>query len=633
MIFLHPEFIYYMLPVLIVLFVLLIMQKEVLEQHFSDDVMSRLRVNANSLTLKARNALFFLAGVLIILALAQPVLEGGKVKVKSTSADILIALDISDSMLAQDVYPNRLESAKKKALELIDRATKDRVGVIAFAKNSYLVSPISFDSKTVSFLLSKLDTSSITQKGTSFLTMLETVAKTNTNTDKKYLLVLSDGGDETDFSAEIAFAKEKGITVFILGMGTEAGAPIKKRDGSFIKHNDKIIISALNESISEFAIKTGGVYIQNTTSLKDIEAMLSEIIKNSEHKELKSQEIQRYVPLFYYPIILAMLLLLVAFSSIGKRVKHKMPASAFILFALIFSTSPSVAGMFDFLKLEDAKRLDNAQELYDAKDYNSSAQIYEKYAQKNNNGEAYYNAGNAYYKGKQYLKALSAYSFARIENKDLEASRLANMGNALVQLGTINSLERAVKHYEASLKIREDKLIRETLEAVKKILEENKDKSKEEEKPDKDKEAKEQKTDEKGDDADEANDTNNKNKNKDPKNNDSSKSNKSAEEQNPDNKKESDDGKPSDDEKDGDEDPSESNDAGDAKEQTKELKDKSKKEVEKKNSGAESGTELQEMSDSEEAKWLKKLNSKQNTYLYRLNEQEDKKKDKNEKPW
>jgi len=623
MIFLHPEFIYYMLPVLVLLFTLLIMQKESIEHYFSDDVMDKLRVNSNSLTLKARNALFFLTGVLMILALAEPVLEGGKVKVKSTSADILIALDISDSMLAGDVYPNRLESAKKKALELLDRSTKDRVGVIAFAKNSYLVSPISFDSKTVAFLLSKLDTSSITQKGTNFLTMLGTVAKTNTNTDKKYLLILSDGGDETDFSAEIAFAKEKGITVYVLGMGTVTGAPIKKKDGSFIKYNDKIIISTLNESISAFATETGGVYIQNTTSSKDIEAMLDEIIKHSEHKELKSQEIQRYIPLFYYPIILAMLILLVAFSSIGKRVKHSMPASAFILFALMLSSSPSVADMFDFRKLDEAKAS------YNAKDYNSSAQTYEKYAQKNNNGQAYYNAGNAYYKDKEYAKALSAYSFARVEDKDLKASKLSNMGNALTRLGTKNTLERAIKHYEASLKIKEDKLTRENLEAVKKALEEDKDKSKEEEQADKDKEAKEQKTDEKGDDADEANDTNNKSKNEDSKNNDSSKSNKSDEETNPDNKKKSDDSKG----EDGDEDSGDNNDAGDAKEQTKELKDKTKEEVQKKNSGDKSASELQGMSDSEEAKWLKKLNSKQNTYLYRLNEPQDEKKEENEKPW
>jgi len=627
MTFLHPEFIYYMLPVLVVLFVLLIMQQESLEHYFSDSVMDRLRVNSNSLTLKARNGLFFLVGVLLILALANPVLENGKVKVKSTSADIIIALDISDSMLAGDVYPNRLESAKKKALELINRATKERVGVIAFAKNSYLVSPISFDSKTVSFLLSKLDTSSITQQGTNILTMLETVAKTNANRDKKYLLILSDGGDETDFSAEIAYAKENGITVFVLGMGTEAGAPIKKRDGSFIKYNDKIIISKLNESISEFAIKTGGVYIQNTTSSKDIEAMLDEIVKNSEHKELKSQEIKRYVALFYYPIIVAMLILLIAFSSIGKRVKHSMPASVFILFALLLSSSPSVADMFDFKKLDDAKKL------YDAKEYNSSAQIYEKYAQKNDNAEAYYNAGNAYYKEKQYTKALSAYSFARVEDKELKASKLSNMGNALTRLGTKNTLERAIKHYEASLKIKEDKLTRENLEAVKKALEENKDKSKKDEKADKDKESKEQKTDEKGDDSDEANDQNNKNKNKDSKNNDSSKSNKSDEEKNPDNKNKSDDSKTKDEGKNSDENPNDNNDAGDAKQQTKELKDENREEVDKKEGGAASDSKLQEMSDSEETKWLNKLNSKQNTYLYRLNEQKIENREKNEKPW
>ena len=622
MIFLHPEFIYYMLPILVVLFILLIMQKESHEHYFSQDVMDKLRVNANTLTLKARNALFFLVGILLILALAQPVLEEGKVKVKSTSADILIALDISDSMLAEDVYPSRLESAKKKALELIDSATKERVGVIAFAKNSYLVSPISFDSKTVSFLLSKLDTSSITQKGTNILTMLETVAKTNTNRDKKYLLVLSDGGDETDFSSEIAYAKEKGITVFVLGMGTEAGAPIKK-DGSFIKYADEIITSKLNESISELAIKTGGVYIQNTTSSKDIEAMLGEIIKNSEHKELNSKEIQRYVPLFYYPIILAMIILLIAFSSIGKRARHSMPASAFLLFALILSSSPSVADIFDF------KKLDSAKKSYEAKDYNSSAQVYEKYAKKTNNGEAYYNAGNAYYKNKEYLKAISAYSFARVEDKELNANKLANMGNALAQLGTKNSLERAIKHYEASLKIREDKLTRENLETVKKVLEENKDKSDKDEKADK--ESKEQKTDEKGDDADEANNQS-KNKNKDSKKSDSSKSNKSDEEANS-NKNKSKDGKPKKEDEKSDEGADDDGAAVDAKKQAQELKDKSKGEVEKKGSEAKSASKLQEMSDSEEAKWLKKLDTTQNTYLYRLNEKQIENKEKNEKPW
>jgi len=377
MTFLHTEFLYFMLPPLLLFYIFLLMRKESHEHYFSKEIMDKLKVNSNALTLKRRNSLLFLVGVLIAVAAAEPVLEDGTVRVRATGADIIIALDISDSMLAKDVYPSRLELAKKKALELIDGATKYRVGVIAFAKNSYLVSPVSLDTKTVSFLLSKLDTSSITQKGTDILTMLKTVTKTNTSTDKKYLLILSDGGDERDFSREIDYANKKGIMVFVLGMGTELGTSIKKKDGSLISYNGKVIISRLNESISQLATETGGVYIQNTTSSEDIKTMFSEIISNSEHKELKSQEIQRYVALFYYPLILATAVFLIAFSSVGRRVKHNSLASAFILFALLLISSPSVADIFDFRELADAKKS------YDSKEYNSSAKIYEEYAKKN----------------------------------------------------------------------------------------------------------------------------------------------------------------------------------------------------------------------------------------------------------
>lgn len=594
--------------------------------------MDKLKVNDNALTLKQRNTLFFLVEVLFIIALAQPVLKNGKVKVHSTSADILIAIDISDSMLAEDVYPNRLELAKIKALKLIQKATNDRIGVVAFAENSYLVSPISFDAKTVAFLVSKLDTQSITQKGTDILTMLETIAKANTNTKKKYVLLLSDGGDASDFSAEIAFAKEKGIVVFVLGMGTEDGMALKNQNGSFIKDGDIIVVSKLNDAVSELAIQTGGVYIQNTTSSRDIEAMLKKIIENSEHKELKSQEVERYVALFYYPIILAMLILLIAFSSIVKRVKTNTSASMFVLCALVLSSSPSFADFFDFKNLHDA------QKSYNAKDYNSSSEVYIRYAKKTDNGSAYYNAGNAYYKEKRYLKALSAYSFARVKSKDLRASKLANMGNTLTRLATKNTLEKAVKHYEASLKIKEDKFIRENLEAVKKALESVKKKKSQEEKQqkqeDKNKKYSEQKTDAKGD-MDEASKTNNprKHKNRDSKNQNAGKNKKSDKDANS-KKNKSDDASKEKDNNDANEDGSgDSNNAGDTNGQAKDIKNKNKNEVKNQENEMKSGSKPQKMSNLEKAKWFKKLSVNQSTYLYRLNEEKTKREKKNAKPW
>jgi len=625
MAFLHPEFLYYMLPILIVLFVLLLTQQESQEVYFSKEVMDKLRVSANSLTLKARNALFFLVGVLLIVSLAQPVIKDGTVEVKAKSTDIIIALDISDSMLAEDVYPNRLKLAKQKALTLLEDAPNERVGVVAFAQNSYLVSPLSFDTSSVSFLLSKLDTTSITQKGTDFITMLETVANTDSKTDKKYLLVLSDGGDSQDFSQAINLAKEKGIVVFILGVGTQAGAPIKLNDGSFIKYNDKVVISKLNESISELATSTGGVYIQNTTSNKDIKTMLSEILSSTEKKELKTQEIQKYVALFYYPIILAMLILLIAFSSIGSRVKHNMPASIFLLVTLFFSNSPLQAGLLDFKNLSDAKNF------YESKDYNKSALNYEKFAKESNNGEAYYNAANAYYKDKQYLKAISMYSKARFNSKDMRAKNLANMGNAYVKLGTKNTLEKAVGIYENSLKIKDDYKIKENLEAVKKALEEeNKDKNKEDkkEKDKKDEDKKQRSSDESGEDSDKA---------------DEQKKEKSKEKSKDKNNKAKDDKKQSngdknmkdDEESNKESDNSQSSNKDEdlkkkEEQKAKELKDKNEN---KKEGEAASEQKAQQMSDAEEKKWLKQLKTKQNTYLYRLNKQKQSKRDENEKPW
>src|SRR3990167_3937790 len=319
MTFLHPEFLYYMLPPLFILFGFLLTQKEAHADFFNQEVMDKLRVNANTLTLKARNALFFLMAFFMIIALAQPVLKDGKVEIKAKSADIMIALDISDSMLATDVYPNRLESAKEKVLTLLDEAPNEQIGVVAFAKNSYLVSPLSFDTASVSFLLRGLDTSSITEKGTDFLSILEVVSKTQKNQEKKIVLILSDGGDKDDFSQEIELAKKHGITVFVLGIATKQGAPIKLQDGTFIKHNGEIIISKLNEKIADLATKTGGVYIENTTSSNDIKTMLREIMSMSEEKELKSQEIEKNRPLFYYPLGMALLILLIATSSIGRK--------------------------------------------------------------------------------------------------------------------------------------------------------------------------------------------------------------------------------------------------------------------------------------------------------------------------
>jgi len=469
--FLHPEFLYYMLPPLFILFGLLLTQKEAQATFFSKEVMDRLRVSANRLTLKARNALFMLIGILLVVALAGPIIKEGKIEIKAKSADIMVALDISDSMLATDVYPNRLKLAKEKALEFLRLSPNERIGVVAFAKNSYLVSPLSFDHDAVAFLLKNLDTNSITEQGTNLLSMLEVVDRSIKNQSRRYILLLSDGGDDKDFSREIAYAKKHHITVFVLAVGTKKGAPIKLPNGEFIKQNGSIILTKLNSAIAELATKTGGVYIQGVNSNKDVKAMIREIEAKAKKKEMKSEEIPKYIPLFYYPLGLALLLLLIATSSISRRKKAEV-ASMFLLALMLFHVPTAKAGVLDFVDLKDAK------EAYKHQNYEQSAKYFDTYAKKSHSGAAYYNAGNAFYKQKKYKKALQNYKKATFSDKTERAKNFANMGNAHARLGGEKELKSAIKAYENSLKLHEDKAVRENLEAVKKALKKKKQQQK-----------------------------------------------------------------------------------------------------------------------------------------------------------
>jgi Ca-activated chloride channel family protein len=206
MTFLHPEFLYLMLPALFVLFYFLLTQREASAAYFSEEVFNRLRVNTKMMTLRARNGLFMLMFIFFIVALAQPVIEEGKVTVQAKSADIMIALDISDSMLAEDVYPSRIERAKQKIIALLERSPQERLGVSAFARASYLVAPLSFDHSAVRFLVRQLQPSFITEKGTDFTALLEASAQMMKENEKKYLLLFTDGGDQENFEPEIALA-------------------------------------------------------------------------------------------------------------------------------------------------------------------------------------------------------------------------------------------------------------------------------------------------------------------------------------------------------------------------------------------------------------------------------------------
>ena len=618
MIFLNPEFIYYLLPLLFILFGFLLTQKDAQEQFFSQEVMDKLRARSNNLTLKARNFLFFIVAILMILALANPVIQDKEIEVKAKSSDIMIALDISDSMLAQDLYPNRLKLAKQKGLELLKITPNERVGVIAFAKNSYLVSPLSFDSKAVSFLLSKLKTDSITEKGTDFLSLLDVVDNSTKTKSKKYLLIISDGGDKKDFTKEIESAKDKNIVVFILGIATKKGAPIKKENGEFIKYKGDIIITKLNENIIDLATKTGGVFIQSVNSDDDVKAMLKEITRVSDKKELKSEKIQQYTPLFYYPLGLAIFILLIAMSSFSK-ISKKSIIPIFGLFILLNNNIGLKARILDFAELNSAK------EAYNSGDYETSSKIYSEYANRKNNPNSYFNAGNSLYKNGDYSGAIKNYEKAVFNDDSLSAKKYSNIGNAYAKQGDSKSLEKAIKFYEESLKLEDDSATKENLKKVKDEIKKRKEKEKK-------KNNKKEDSDDK--DGEEKKDSNDSQKDSENKKNGKSKDSKDSQE-----KKENDKSKDSKDSKEKKEN-SKSDKSSEENNSSKQENDKQdlKNLDEDTNETSPSDTQKRQiskdgMSESEMKKWLNKLNKGQSSYMYQLNKNRNNEENLDEKPW
>lgn len=453
--FLHPEFIYLMLPVLLLLFGLLLTQSDPQEHFFSPETLAKLRVDSKRLSAKARNVFYFLMFFFIILALAGPVVEKGHADVKAKDDLFYVALDISDSMLCEDVYPNRLDSGKQKVLQLLQKEAPYRIGLIAFAESSYLVAPPTFDHKMLAFLLKPMDSGYTSEHGTNILNLLKSAAKQLKGREEKRLLLVSDGGDKPVFTEEIAYAKKEGIRIYLLAIGTENGAVVPRRDGS-LRQGGETVISRVNRAAEMLAKESGGAVLQ-TDDFSPLLASMAASLTGQTQKAI-------YFHIFVLPIGLAMFMLLLATSSFHKGEKYHLP----LLFLALFGSQPQSAEGALF----DDKDLERAKEAYRQEDYRKSAKAYARYALENESTEAAYNAANSYYRSGRYKMALGLYETIAFADRRKNHQLYHNMGNAFAKIGDIEDLKKAVLAYEKALTFQEDPQSRENMENVKKALHE-----------------------------------------------------------------------------------------------------------------------------------------------------------------
>ena len=283
---------------------------------------------------KIKNILFVLAITFLIVGLSNPQVGTKMEEVKREGVDLMIAIDLSYSMMAQDIKPNRLERAKQAISRLIDKLEGDRIGLVVFAGEAYVQLPITTDYSAAKLFLSTVNTSIIPTQGTKIGNAIDLCSKSfdKENAQSKAIIIITDGETHDEEAIESAKkAKEEGIYIHTLGMGLTKGGPIPiyNKYGStseFRKDRQgNVIITKLNASmLEEIALAGEGTYIRANNSKSGLSSLFEEINK-MEKKEIGTMIFTNYKDRFqiFIGISLVLLILNLFFLERKNNIKSK----------------------------------------------------------------------------------------------------------------------------------------------------------------------------------------------------------------------------------------------------------------------------------------------------------------------
>ena len=271
--------------------------------------------------------LSFLGIIFLLLALTQPRWGYHWEDLHQKGVDVIVALDVSTSMLAEDIKPNRLERAKRKISDLLNMMDGDRIGLIAFAGTSFVQCPLTLDYSAARIFLSAIDTELIPVQGTAIGNAINTAVKAFRTQDKKSkaLILITDGEDQTGKALSAAkAAKDKGVKIYTIGIGGEMGAPLPNPStaGGFRKNQQgEVILSKLDETtLQKIALATGGSYVRSVTGDIDLKTIYrDQIKKHIEKRELKSERRKIWQERFQWFIFAALLCLTIEACLAEKK--------------------------------------------------------------------------------------------------------------------------------------------------------------------------------------------------------------------------------------------------------------------------------------------------------------------------
>jgi Ca-activated chloride channel family protein len=445
-------------------------RQKLLVQFIEARLLSQLTVGISPARQKIRFGCLVLAVALLIVTLARPQHGFDLQEVEQRGLDIVVAVDTSKSMLATDIAPNRLARAKLAALELMQKAGTDRMGLVAFAGDAFLECPLTVDNTAFQQCVQALDVNSIPQGGTAIATAINTALTAFKENNHYEVLVLFTDGEDNDTGALEAAqnAAKAGLKIFTIGIGTAAGDLLRVTDANgnsdYVRDEQgNVVKSHLNEALlQQIAGAAGGFYLP-LRGANAIDTLYERGLAPLPKSEGRERLVRRYHEQYHWPLALAMLLLLAEmFLPERKMSKIRSPQSKV--------EATTLATLITILLLPIAANASPSSALreYKSGNYTNALQEFERLAQVNTNDlRLVFNAGAAAYRATNFDTALNDFQAATL-SPDLKLQQQAyyNLGNTQFQLAeTAKDFDGLEQGFDAAAKIYERAVMLNTNDA------------------------------------------------------------------------------------------------------------------------------------------------------------------------
>ena len=470
----HPKFLWLLLvipPLLVVFFIWSEdVKRRLLTRFVEPRLLPQLTVGISMARRKWKYALLLLAVALLIVTIAQPQRGFDLEEVQQNGLDIVVAVDTSKSMLATDIAPNRLARAKLAALELMQTAKADRLGLVAFAGDAFLECPLTIDDTAFQQSVQALDVNSIPQGGTALAAAISTTLEAFKEKGNHRALVLFTDGEDNDEGALAAAenAAKEGMKIFTIGIGSAEGTLITIADangGSDYVRDEKgqVVKSHLNEKLlQDIAAATGGFYLP-LRGADTINTLYERGLAPLPKSEGKEKLVRHYHEQFQWPLTAAMLLLLAEFflperkRSKARSLKAKAVAPAAVAVAVLLQIPMSM----------DASPASALQQYHSGQFTNALAEYTKIAAVKTNDLRLIFNAGDAAYRATNFDLAQSLFQQVTVSpDLKLQAQAFYNLGNVQFQKAkSAKDLDGLEQGFDAAAKIYERAVMLNTNDA------------------------------------------------------------------------------------------------------------------------------------------------------------------------